>query len=154
MRRLALFALACVVLLAALGAAPGAPAAERPSAADLEAELVCPSCKTTLDQSDAPVARRMKAYVRARLAAGASADEIKRELVDQFGPLVLASPPTRGFHLLAWALPLAGLALGGLLVGALAWAWSSRRSTLVEQAVPIDPELEHRVDEELARFEG
>lgn len=150
MRTLALFVSVCVAV-----ALPAAVlAAERPSAADLEAELVCPSCKTTLDQSDAPVAQRMKAYVRSRLAAGASADEIKSELVDQFGPLVLAEPPRRGFHLLAWVLPLAGLAVGGVVVGLLAWTWSSQRRSSAVPVAALDPELDRRVDEELARFEG
>ena len=85
-------------------AATTAPAAPSPS--DLEAELVCPTCKTTLDQSDAPIARRMKQIIRERLAAGATEAQIKAELVDQFGPGVLAEPPKSGLDLLAWAVPL------------------------------------------------
>jgi cytochrome c-type biogenesis protein CcmH len=126
-----------------------------PSAADLEAELVCPTCKTTLDQSDAPVARRMKAYIRERIAAGESETEIKAALVDQFGEGVLAEPPKRGFDLLAWLLPIAGILVGAVVVGALAWSWSRRRAppagTEVEE---LDPELERRVDDELARFDA
>jgi cytochrome c-type biogenesis protein CcmH len=143
-----------LVLAAVLGPAAGAGAAQ-PSPADLEAELVCPTCKTTLDQSDAPVARRMKAYIRERLAAGASAGEIKDELVAQFGRGVLAEPPKRGFDLLAWVLPLAGIALGALLVGALAWSWSRGRDGPEPAAdePPLDADLDRRVDEELARFE-
>jgi cytochrome c-type biogenesis protein CcmH len=143
-----------LVLAAVLGPAAGAGAAQ-PSPADLEAELVCPTCKTTLDQSDAPVARRMKAYIRERLAAGASAGEIKDELVAQFGRGVLAEPPKRGFDLLAWVLPLAGIALGALLVGALAWSWSRGRDDPEPAAdePPLDADLDRRVDEELARFE-
>ena len=150
MRRLVL----ALLLAALLGPGAGAVAAQ-PSAADLEAELVCPTCKTTLDQSDAPVARRMKAYIRERLAAGASAEEIKDELVAQFGRGVLAEPPKRGFDLLAWVLPLAGVALGAVVVGALAWSWSRGRddSEPVAGEPPLDPELDRRVDEELARFE-
>jgi cytochrome c-type biogenesis protein CcmH len=143
-----------LVLAAVLGPAAGAGAAQ-PSPADLEAELVCPTCKTTLDQSDAPVARRMKAYIRERLAAGASAAQIKDELVAQFGRGVLAEPPKRGFDLLAWVLPLAGIALGALLVGALAWSWSRGRDGPEPAAdePPLDADLDRRVDEELARFE-
>jgi cytochrome c-type biogenesis protein CcmH len=126
-------------------------AAAAPSPADLEAELVCPTCKTTLDQSDAPVARRMKAYIRERIAAGASADQIKAELVDQFGRAVLAEPPKHGLDLLAWLLPIAGVAVAAVAVGALAWRWSRRRAPAAEQ--PLDPELERRLDDELARFE-
>ena len=138
---------AAVLALAGVDAAGAAP-----NPADLEAELVCPTCKTTLDQSDAPVARRMKAFIRARIAAGASEDEIKAELVDQFGRAVLAEPPKQGLDLLAWLLPIAGVALGAVVVGALAWRWSRGRGVETAEE-PLDPELERRLDDELARFE-
>jgi cytochrome c-type biogenesis protein CcmH len=145
-----------LALAAALGLSAGAGAANAPNPSDLEAELVCPTCKTTLDQSDAPVARRMKAYIRERIAAGDSADEIKADLVAQFGRGVLAEPPKEGFDLLAWALPLAGVLLGGIFLGALAWTWSRGREPAggPEDDRALDPELERRVDEELARYEG
>jgi cytochrome c-type biogenesis protein CcmH len=146
--RLVATALALAAVALALAATAGAE-----SAADLEAEIVCPTCKTTLDQSDAPIAKRMKAYIRERLADGATGEQIKQELVAEFGPGVLAEPPKRGFDLLAWVLPL-GLLLGGAVaVGLAAWAWSRRRPGDEPEAAPLDPELERRVDEELARFE-
>ncbi len=138
-----------VVVVAALVLAAPAPAAPNP--AELESELVCPVCETTLDQSDAPVARRMKTYLRERIAAGATEQQIKDELVEQFGPAVLAEPAKEGFDLLAWMLPLAAVAIGAAGVGVLAWRWSRPREPVVEE--PLDPELERRLDEELARFE-
>jgi cytochrome c-type biogenesis protein CcmH len=145
-------ALAAALLLAVTASAP---AAGPPSAADLEAELVCPTCKTTLDQSNAPVANRMKAIIRQRIAEGATEAEIKAELVDQFGEAVLAEPPRRGLDLLAWTLPLVAVAAGALGVGALAWAWSRRRDVDENEASgPVDPELERRIDDELARFDA
>jgi len=146
-------ALAATALLAALTLAGAAVAGGGPSAADLEAELVCPTCKTTLDQSDAPIARRMKAIIRERLAEGATGAEIKAELVDQFGPAVLAEPPKRGFDLLAWALPLGGLAVGVAGVGVLAWGWSRRRRDEPEEP-QLDADLARRVDDELARYDA
>lgn len=128
-------------------------AAEPPRAADLEAELVCPVCETTLDQSDAPVAQRMKTFIRERIAAGDSEQEIKDALVDEFGAGVLATPPKSGFGLLAWLLPLGALAAGAIAVGLLVRTWSRRRAPPGPEP-PLDPELEQRVDEELARFEG
>lgn len=145
-------ALALVVACAAVLTVP-AWAAEPPNAADLEAELVCPVCETTLDQSNAPVAQRMKLFIRERIAAGDSEQEIKDALVAQFGPAVLATPRKSGFGLLAWALPLAALAAGALIVGVLVRSWSRRR-TPSSPETPLDPELERRVDEELARYEG
>lgn len=138
--------------LAALALVGSAAAAGPPVQADLEAEIVCPTCKTTLDQSNSPIATRMKSFIRTRIAAGDSAAQIKAQLVDQFGPAVLAEPPKHGFDLLAWLLPLGALALGAIVVGALAWTWS-RRPDDDEPVAPLDPDLERRVDEELSRFE-
>jgi cytochrome c-type biogenesis protein CcmH len=144
-------ALAAAVCALACGAGAAA-AAEPPRAADLEAELVCPVCETTLDQSNAPIAERMKLYIRQRIAAGDTEDEIKDALVADFGPGVLARPPGGGFGLLAWLLPLAALAVGAIVVAVLVRAWSRGRTPAASEP-PLDPELERRVDEELARFE-
>jgi cytochrome c-type biogenesis protein CcmH len=143
---------ALAALMIACAITPAAPAQDPPRAADLEAELVCPVCETTLDQSNAPVAESMKLYIRERIAAGDSEDEIKDALVAQFGPGVLAKPPEGGFGLLAWLLPLAGLVGGAIAIALLVRAWSRGRPP-AEAAEPLDPELERRVDEELARFE-
>jgi len=133
-----------------LGGAPPSGAATTPS--DLEAELVCPTCETTLDQSDAPVARRMKQIIRERLAAGATEAEIKAELVDQFGDRVLAEPPKSGFDLLAWVVPLGLAGAGAIGVAALAWSWRRQRSA--EPPLPLDSVVERRIDAELDRFDG
>jgi len=148
---------AALALIALVLAAPAGASEQRPTAAELESELVCPVCETTLDTSNAPVALRMKAYIRERIAAGDTKSEIKAALVDQFGPAVLAEPPKRGFELIAWVLPLAGLVLGVVVVGLLAWRWSHTRKAEDEPAAdaaePLDPALERRLDDELARFE-
>lgn len=123
-----------------------------PTLSDLEDEVVCPTCKVTLDQSDAPVADRMRAYIRERIAAGDSKEEIKAKLVAQFGSRVLAVPPRRGFDLLAWLLPIGGAVLAAGAVAAVAWRWS--RAPRPAEATALSPELERRLDEELARFDG
>ena len=150
MRRLGLVAVAAALALAATAAAA-------PNPADLEAELVCPTCDTTLDQSNAPVAQRMKQIIRQRIAAGWTEKEIKADLVDQFGPGVLAEPPKSGFDLLAWLLPLGLLVAGALGVGIVAWGWSRRRDGHDGGEEPpgrLDPELERRLDAELERFDA
>ncbi len=147
MIRLAAAALAALILV---GTAAGAG---RPVQADLEAEVVCPTCKTTLDQSNSPIAARMKTYIRDRIAAGDSSSEIKARLVAQFGPGVLAEPPRRGFDLLAWLLPLGSVVVGAVVLAALAWSWSRRRDAPEESGL-LDPNLERRLDEELARYDG
>jgi cytochrome c-type biogenesis protein CcmH len=149
-RTLLVGAAVAVAVLALAGLASASP----PRAADLESELVCPVCKTTLDQSDSPVANRMKVYIRARIAEGWSAQRIKDSLVAQFGPGVLARPPKGDFGLLAWLLPLVVLGAGAIVVGVLVWRWSRRRGPPPPPEPALDAALERRVDEELARFEG
>lgn len=148
--------IAALLAVALALTAPAAASESKPTAAELESELVCPVCETTLDTSDAPIARRMKAFIRARIAAGDTKSEIKGTLVDQFGPTVLAVPPRKGFEWVAWLLPLAGLAAGAVAVGALAWRWSRTKGDdppSGRAAEPLDPALERRLDDELARFE-
>ncbi len=143
------------VVLALAWAGTAAPSEEHPTAAELESELVCPVCDSTLDTSNAEIARRMKARIRERIAAGATKSEIKAEFVAEFGESVLADPPKRGFHLLAWVLPLVGGALALVAVGAVARQW--RRSGAGggddPPDVPLDAETERRLDDELDRYE-
>jgi cytochrome c-type biogenesis protein CcmH len=119
--------LALAALALALALAPPALASEaHPTQAELEGELVCPTCKTTLDQSNAQVALRMKRFIAARIAAGDSKGEIKDQLVAQFGKGVLAAPEKEGFDLLAWVVPLVGLAAGAVVLSLLLWRWTRR----------------------------
>lgn len=146
---------ATAVALCALATAGAGTAASPPTAADLESQIVCPVCETTLDQSTAPIALRMKAFIRTRIAAGDSEQQIKDALVAEFGSEVLAEPPGGGFGLLAWVLPLGALLAGVLAVGVLVRRWSRRRDAAPPAGVDdLDPELDRLVDEELARFDG
>jgi cytochrome c-type biogenesis protein CcmH len=135
-----------------LRALPAKPEGNRPTLADLEGEVMCPVCNTTLDQSSSPAARQIEAFISARIAAGDSKNEIKDRLVAEYGPQILAAPPKKGFNLLAWLLPFVGLLGGALVLGLLAWRWSHTREP-GPPAAPLSPALERRVDEEIARFD-
>ena len=126
---------------------------DRPTLADLEGEVMCPVCKTTLDQSSSPAARQIKNFIVRRIQAGDSKDEIKDKLVVVYGKQILAAPPKEGFDLLAWLLPLIGLIGGALVLGFLAWRWSRGREPRAPAGGALSPALERRVDEELARFD-
>jgi cytochrome c-type biogenesis protein CcmH len=146
---------AAAVVVAALALAAPALASERhPTLSELEGQIMCPTCHTTLDQSNSAIAQRMKAYISARIAAGDTRSQIEQRLVAQFGEAVLAAPPRKGFDLLAWWLPFVGLAAAIAVVSAAAWRWAGRREPAEERAGPIEPELERRLDDELARFEA
>lgn len=145
------------LVLALLLAAPATASERHPTLGELEGEVMCPTCKTTLDQSSAPIADRIRQFITARIAAGDTKSEIKRKLVLQFGPSVLAEPSKHGFNLLAWVLPFVAVGLGAAVLAWLVWRWSRRREAETPAVVggaPLDPELERRLDDELARFDG
>ena len=156
-----LVALAAAVALF-VAAAPTLASNRHPTQGELESELVCPTCHTTLDESDAPIAREMKAVIRRRIAQGRTKSQIEQELVDEFGPSVLGVPRKNGFDLLAWALPLGGIGVAAAAIAFGAWRWSRERdagdagdgASEAPSAPPLDPELDRRVDEELARFDA
>jgi cytochrome c-type biogenesis protein CcmH/NrfF len=157
-------ALALAALTAVLAVATPALASEsQPTLAELESEVYCPTCKSLLSLSNAPIAQRMRQFIREEIAAGATKSEIKDALVAQFGEAVLAAPPKEGFNLLVWVLPFVGIVLAGGAIAFLVVRWT--RSGRDRQPGPpgdpavngrrtLDPELERRLDEELARFDG
>lgn len=149
------------VAAAALLLAPAAVGSEsHPTLNELENEVMCPVCGTTLAQSDSPAAQQIKQFIRTAIARGDTKSQIKDELVRNYGEAILAAPPKHGFDLLAWLLPLVGLAVGAAVLAAAAWQWTRGKSDEPAPAppstngrAPLDPELERRLDEELARFE-
>jgi cytochrome c-type biogenesis protein CcmH len=148
------------VALLALALAPVARACNaHPSLSGMEGQIMCPVCGTTLDQSDSPAAAQIKRVIAHRIAAGDSDCTIKNRLVAQYGDSILAAPPRRGFGLLAWWLPIGGIAIAAMLLAFGAWGWSRRREQepALDPALngrgAADPALERRVDEELARFD-
>lgn len=135
-------------------ASPASTSERHPTLIELEGEVICPTCHTTLDQSDAPAARRIEAFIRRRIAAGDTKSEINAKLVAQFGPAILAAPARHGFDLLAWWLPIAGVLVGAAVLAVAAYRWSRVRAPTPVAATPapLDPALERRLDDELARF--
>src|SRR4029078_11757192 len=63
-------------VLALALAAPALASNEHPTQSEVEAEVVCPQCHTTIDESDSHIARQMKAYIRTRIAEGATKNQI------------------------------------------------------------------------------
>jgi cytochrome c-type biogenesis protein CcmH/NrfF len=146
--------LVALVFAAALLAVPVARASERhPTQAELEGEVMCPVCGTTLDQSNSPAAEQIKRVIARGISWGETKSEIKDRLVAEYGEAILAAPPRHGFGLLAWWLPIAGIVVAAVLVGVGAWRWSRAREP-APAPVELDPALERRLDDELRRFEA
>jgi cytochrome c-type biogenesis protein CcmH len=144
-----------LVLAATLLAVPVAHAGERhPTQAELEGEVMCPVCGTTLDQSNSPAAQQIKRVIANRIAEGDTKSQIEDRLVAEYGEAILAAPPRKGFGLLAWWLPIGGILAAAFVVGLGASRWSRARDQADPVSRHLDPDLERRVDDELRRFEA
>ncbi len=150
-----------VLVVGLVAAAPAFGSARPPTLSEVEHEVMCPTCKTLLALSHAPVAERMRAFIRARIAAGESKNEIESQLVAEFGEGVLAEPPRHGFGLLAWVLPLLGLVGSAAGVAFVTRQWARGHRDEHHPAEPsgarrrrIDAALERELDRELARFDS
>ena len=90
-------------------------------AQEIDRMLMCPVCPAqTIDQTQVPLAKQMRAQVRELLASGASREEVLAwfSAPERYGPSVLAEPPRSGFYLIAWIVPgvVVVAALGGGLL--------------------------------------
>jgi cytochrome c-type biogenesis protein CcmH len=85
-------------------------------------QLRCPTCTglSVLDSS-AGFSEQIKAQVGEQLKLGKSEQEILDFFVERYGPWILREPPTQGFNLLAWALPIGLLILGPFAIWYTVW---------------------------------
>jgi cytochrome c-type biogenesis protein CcmH len=149
--RTPLLVVAAALLLAA---APPQPKTTLP---DVEDEVMCPICGTALNLSGAPQADRERAFIRRQIAAGKTKDEIKDELVAQYGTQVLAEPPKSGFDLTAWLVPGAAILLAAVAIAIGLWRWrrAARDGGGPPQGggPPLEPAEAERLDADLARYD-
>lgn len=163
LRPIPLVVTAAVVALLALlvyGVAPAAPAAavaaacEKTTVGDVEDEVMCPVCGTPLNlATNAPQARRERAYIQDLVERCKSKDEIKAALVSEFGDRVLALPDSKGFGLTAYLVPALGLLLGiaGVTLAAMRWRHAPRPPE-ADAGPPPDPPDAARLEADLERY--
>ena len=98
------------------GEALGDPALEARARA-LSVEFRCLVCQNqSIDDSDAPLARDLRAMVRARLLAGDSDQDIRAAVTARYGEFVLFRPRFGGATAVLWLLPLLLLGIAGWFV--------------------------------------
>lgn len=146
-----------MLVLAGQGAAVAAAATcPKTSLGDVENEVMCNVCGVPLAlATEAPQANRERAFISREIAACKSKQQIKDELVAQFGTRVLALPPDKGFNLVAYLAPAAALLAG--IAGVVAVARRRRRRqgsatpTMAGPALPREDAA--RLDADLQRYD-
>ena len=110
-------------------------------AQEIDRMLMCPVCPAqTIDQTEVPLAKQMRAQVRELLASGSTREEVLAwfSAPERYGPSVLAEPPRSGFYLIAWIVP--GVVVVAALAGGLLAlrAMRGRRGDTAEDPVTSD----------------
>jgi len=111
----------------------------------LHAELRCMVCQgQSISDSDASLARDMRAIVRERIAAGASDDEVRGFLTDRYGDYVLLDPPVKPETYALWFGPAAVFVAGA----GIAYALLRRARAVAREAgaAPLSAEERRRLD--------
>jgi cytochrome c-type biogenesis protein CcmH len=148
-------------LIAALAVPTAATAADCPKTTlgDVEDEVMCSICGTPLALAEeAPQAQRERAYIERLIADCRSKDDIKRGLVAQFGPAVLAMPGDAGDDggiedKLVYVIPAAGLLLAAVAIALTATRWRGRRGEPQPSAKPAPAADSTRVDLDMERYD-
>ena len=136
-----------------LALAPAALACPKTSLGDLEDEVMCPVCGTSLGlATEAPQAQRERAFIQRQIDDCKSKDEIKTALVAEFGDEVLAEPGDDGFEIAAYLIPLAALLGAGTAIALGVRRWRRARPADPAEPAPASGETK-RLDEDLARYD-
>ena len=145
MKRLVAAALTLLLLTPSVAAA----ACPQTTLADVEDEVMCPVCGVPLGlATESPQAQRERAFIQREAEACKSKQQIKNELVDQFGERVLALPPDKGFNIAAYAVPIAVVLLGAAAIGTIV---IRRRRAPRSAPAPLTPAI---AGEDAARLEA
>ena len=154
-RRKIVLAIAALALAATVSGLVYAQNSDR--AKKIGGGLMCMcNCKQILTQCNhvgCTMSAKMLKELDQRVDSGGSDDLIVQSFVQEFGPKVLASPPTSGFNLVAWVIPGIAFGAGFALVIVVIRHWR-RRVELTPAAAggpAISPELLERARQQADR---
>jgi cytochrome c-type biogenesis protein CcmH len=120
-------------------------------ARDLSREIRCVVCQSqSVSDSDADIAKEMRALIREQMAAGKSDQEIRDYLVARYGDFVLFDPPFKASTYALWIGPFAILVLAAAGVA----IFFRRRAQDPARVAALDPEEQSRVARLLNERDG
>lgn len=125
----------------------------------IESQTMCVTCKISLVVAQSAQANRERAFIQRLIDQGLTEAQIKRVLVREYGPTVLALPSSHGFDLTVYLVPpLLVFAVLGLLALLLPrWRRRARAALSAEEAARPASTLSAadaaRLEADIARFD-
>jgi cytochrome c-type biogenesis protein CcmH len=154
-RALLIAALALLALAVPAAAASAQTAEPKTTLSDVEDEVMCVVCGVPLNLAEAPQADRQRALIQDLIDQGMTKEQIKTELVAEYGDQVLADPPSGGFNVAAWLVPLLLVVGLGAAAAILLPRWRRRNPpapAAADDVLVLDDADARRLDEDLARY--
>lgn len=160
MSRRPLALLAAIVAISLTGASLTASAAVTPKSGTSYLQVVddvmCVVCHEPLAVAQSPEAFQERDYIRQEIAQGKTRKQIENDLVQQYGPAVLALPPAHGVNLLVYIVPPLVLILGIATLAIFIPRWRRRGrqgpAEPMQATGALDPGDAQRLNEDLGRF--
>ena len=152
-RRIAAALLATLVALVTCAAPALAAGSSRLSLPRIQQDFMCTICHEPLNEARSDEAYQENGILRQLIAQGDGLPQIKRVMVSQYGPGVLADPPAHGFNLLAYIIPGVVIALGVTTVAVTIPRWR-RRAAHQNAERPPDPPASALSDDDAERLEA
>jgi cytochrome c-type biogenesis protein CcmH/NrfF len=148
---------ACTALgMGAAGAGGAGRVGTHTSLPVIERQVMCVTCKIPLNVAQSQQANRERAFIQSLINEGQTEAQIKRSLVTQYGPTVLALPSAHGFDLTVYLVPLAAFLALLATLAVLLPRWRRHARDQAAQAVDaaqLSSADAARLDADLARFD-
>ncbi|HET6868899.1 MAG TPA: cytochrome c-type biogenesis protein CcmH [Solirubrobacteraceae bacterium] len=141
----------CVSLCGPVAPVLAAANCPRTTEVAMESKIMCQVCGVPLALANSLEADRERVLISRLVARCDSASQIEAAMVAQYGPSILATPPTHGFAITAWLVPgiaiaAAALGIGGVLLSVL------RRRRDAPPLAPVTASEDARLDAALAAY--
>jgi cytochrome c-type biogenesis protein CcmH len=142
-------------LTAAIASTAGTATA-RTSYLSVVDDVMCVVCHEPLGVAQSPEAFQERDYIRQLIAQGKTRKEIENDLVQQYGPAVLARPPANGVNLLVYIIPPVVLIVGITVLAIFLPRWRRRAREAglspTDTRATLDAADAKRLNDDLGRF--
>jgi cytochrome c-type biogenesis protein CcmH len=122
----------------------------------MERQAMCVTCKIPLNVAESPQATLERRFIQGLINEGQDESEIKKALVNQYGPTVLGLPSTHGFDLTVYLVPAIIVLVLLAVLGTLLPSWRRHARAAAAREAPVSalpPSDAARLESDLARFD-